>query len=167
MLVWAERARRHHRRRRAGERGGGRGAAPAADGGAAAPATIPLGPALGQCCGGSVTLVWERLEAAPPLARPLGPARGERRAPAAARRRRPRRLARRSEPAAPRPLWVWGAGHVGRALVAVLAPFPDRAITWIDLAPGLFPRRCRPASTVVPAAEPAALAPFAPADATT
>jgi xanthine dehydrogenase accessory factor len=39
------------------------------------------------------------------------------------------------------PLWLFGAGHVGRALVAVLAPLPF-AITWVDsreemLAPSL------------------------------
>ena len=27
---------------------------------------VPLGPALGQCCGGAVTLVTERLDAVPP-----------------------------------------------------------------------------------------------------
>ena len=38
-----------------------------------------------------------------------------------------------------RALWVWGAGHVGRAIVATLAPLPDIAITWIDTAPDRFP----------------------------
>ena len=37
------------------------------------------------------------------------------------------------------PLWVWGAGHVGRAIVATLAPLPDIAITWVDSAPDRFP----------------------------
>ncbi|MGL6209363.1 MAG: XdhC family protein, partial [Paracoccaceae bacterium] len=38
-----------------------------------------------------------------------------------------------------RHLWVWGAGHVGRAIVSTLAPLPDRAITWVDVAPDRFP----------------------------
>lgn len=39
-----------------------------------------------------------------------------------------------------RQVWVWGAGHVGRALVAVLAPLPGMAVTWVDVAPERFPR---------------------------
>jgi xanthine dehydrogenase accessory factor len=38
-----------------------------------------------------------------------------------------------------RQVWVWGAGHVGRALVAVLAPLPGFAITWVDFAAERFP----------------------------
>jgi xanthine dehydrogenase accessory factor len=38
-----------------------------------------------------------------------------------------------------RQLWVWGAGHVGRAIVATMAPLPDVAITWADIAPDRFP----------------------------
>jgi xanthine dehydrogenase accessory factor len=137
-----------------------------AEGGGPLRRTVPLGPALGQCCGGSVTLVWERLEAAPALARALGPVRGEPPAlvPGAAPAFRDGWLAE-SEPAEPRPLWVWGAGHVGRAIVAVMAPLPDRAITWVDLAPGLFPAAVPAGVTVVPAAAPAALVPFAAPDA--
>lgn len=70
-------------------------------------ATIPLGPALGQCCGGSVSLLWEEAEAM-------------------------------TTPTA-RPLWIYGAGHVGRALVNVMAPLPDFAITWVDTGPERFP----------------------------
>lgn len=70
-------------------------------------AVIPLGPALGQCCGGSVTLVWERAEGLDTPAR--------------------------------RPLWIYGAGHVGRAIVHVMQPLPDFAITWVDIAADRFP----------------------------
>lgn len=70
-------------------------------------AVIPLGPALGQCCGGSVTLVWEQAEALDAPAR--------------------------------RPLWIYGAGHVGRAIVHVMQPLPDFAITWVDVAADRFP----------------------------
>ena len=61
---------------------------------------VPLGPDLGQCCGGVVTLDFTRdvLEAEPTLP----------------------------------PLWIWGAGHVGRAIANVMAPLEDRQITLID-----------------------------------
>jgi xanthine dehydrogenase accessory factor len=64
-----------------------------------------LGPSLGQCCGGAVTLVYSALDA-PALQRwPV---------------------------AAPRfDLQLYGAGHVGRAIVKALAPF-DVRIAWID-----------------------------------
>lgn len=69
--------------------------------------TIPLGPALGQCCGGSVTLTWERAE---------------------------------TLDAAPRrPLWIYGAGHVGRAIVHVMAPLPDFDLIWVDTGADRFP----------------------------
>lgn len=35
------------------------------------------------------------------------------------------------------PLWLYGAGHVGRALVAVLAELPFR-LTWVDSRPGML-----------------------------
>jgi xanthine dehydrogenase accessory factor len=38
-----------------------------------------------------------------------------------------------------RHVWVWGAGHVGRAVVAVLAPLPGVAITWVDVDAARFP----------------------------
>jgi xanthine dehydrogenase accessory factor len=64
---------------------------------------------------------------------------------------------------APRqPLWIWGAGHVGRALVAVLAPLPDFAITWVDVARDRFPDVFPPQVTVLPATDPARLVPHCP-----
>jgi xanthine dehydrogenase accessory factor len=120
---------------------------------------MPLGPGLGQCCGGAVTLVWERwdavmLESLPlegPHVRRVDPAAGA--APLSIRRagaegRDARAPARRMfdrgwlvEHVAParRPVWVWGAGHVGRAIVSVMAPLPGVAITWLDTAPDRFP----------------------------
>jgi xanthine dehydrogenase accessory factor len=64
-----------------------------------------------------------------------------------------------------REVWIWGAGHVGRAIVDVLAPLPDMAITWVDTAPERFPDTVPSGVTAVPAAEPAALVPHAPRDA--
>ena len=121
---------------------------------------LPLGPALGQCCGGGVTLVYEpwdaaRIDAHPPqtahLMRPI--ASGPPAAPSAMRR-----MAARAETGEGRarvmlsngwlieplaraaiPLWVWGAGHVGRALVGVMAPLPGWSITWIDHSADCFP----------------------------
>lgn len=78
-----------------------------ADGRAQAEHRFPLGPALGQCCGGAVTL---RFEAVENLERVRGA-----------------------------DLWVWGAGHVGRAIVGVMAPLPHVTITWADTGPTRFP----------------------------
>ncbi|WP_341211279.1 xanthine dehydrogenase accessory protein XdhC [uncultured Limimaricola sp.] len=139
---------------------------------------LPLGPTLRQCCGGAVTLVWERFDDASlpdtlPRARPLGPA-GDMPVSVA------RKLGAMRPGAAPtlidgwlieaapperRPLWVWGAGHVGRAIVSVMAPMPGRAITWIDLAPDCFPTDIPEGVIVIPAAAPAALMPRAPQEA--
>jgi xanthine dehydrogenase accessory factor len=121
---------------------------------------LPLGPALGQCCGGSVTIlteVWDaaRMETATGdvIARPLpGHPTSQAMPLAVARLLNAARatgtapapaivegwmVEPRSTPA--RSLWIYGAGHVGRALVGVLAPLPDLAITWVDTAPDRFP----------------------------
>ena len=139
---------------------------------------IPLGPALGQCCGGAVTLLTEvytpaNLPAASdiiarsidgsamPLAvrRLLAAARGQGHLP-------PAQLVQgwMIEPLArpSRHLWIWGAGHVGRALVATLAPLPDLQITWLDTAPDRFPPDAPAGVTVLPAANLAAAVPLAP-----
>jgi xanthine dehydrogenase accessory factor len=64
-----------------------------------------------------------------------------------------------------RAVWVWGAGHVGRALIAVLAPLPGVSITWVDVAPDRFPDSIPDGVTVLPFADPAALVTRAPAEA--
>lgn len=142
----------------------------------------PLGPALGQCCGGAVTLVTEVFAEAPAVngpvfARPVEGGVAEmplevRRLVAAVRAGQAPALPRLAHgwlvEAAGRvaePLWIWGAGHVGRALVHVLAPLPDFSITWIDTAPERFPGEVPQGVSVVPAAEPAVLVAHAPADA--
>ena len=62
----------------------------------------PLGPALGQCCGGQTTVMFEPLRTAAHA------------------------------------LLLFGAGHVGRALVGILAGLPFR-VTWIDSRQAEFP----------------------------
>jgi xanthine dehydrogenase accessory factor len=143
---------------------------------------VPLGPALGQCCGGAVTLLTEvydtedlpRSEAGVvarsvdgrdrPLAvqRLLDRARGQGVTP------RPQLVQGWFvEPvAAPaRDLWIWGAGHVGRALVAVLAPVPSLAITWVDVAADRFPAVIPEGVTALPCADAARLVAHAPVEA--
>lgn len=138
-----------------------------------------LGPKLGQCCGGTVTLVTEVFDAgligdlqtevfarsvdgsAMPLAvsRVLAQARGEGRQPKSGLLQgwMIEAIARPS-----RHIWIWGAGHVGRALVAVLAPLPQVAITWVDVSAGRFPTDVPDGVTVLPAAEPALVMRYAP-----
>ncbi len=142
-----------------------------------------LGPDLGQCCGGRVMLWREifdadrlsRLENRSVIARPtdgsdmplavkrlLAQARGEGIMPVPG-------LVQgwMVEPvqAPALPVWIWGAGHVGRALVSVLAPLPDVDITWIDTAAERFPDDVPERVTVLPAARPETLMAHAPRDA--
>ena len=63
---------------------------------------------------------------------------------------------------AARPLWVWGAGHVGRAIVATLAPLPGIEVTWVDTARDRFPEQIPEGVTMLPAADPAILVPHVP-----
>jgi xanthine dehydrogenase accessory factor len=141
---------------------------------------VPLGPGLGQCCGGAVTLLTEVFEASTlprpeagvfarsvdgrpmPLAvkRLLARARGEGHLPGTTLLQ-----GWMVEPVLPpcQPLWIWGAGHVGRALVAVLAPLPGFAITWVDVAQDRFPDIHPPDVRLLPAADPALLVPYCPA----
>ena len=74
---------------------------------------VPLGPEIGQCCGGRVLLSLQRVDAAV-----FGALRAEEQA---ARAARPRVL-------------IFGAGHTGRALAAALAPLPLN-VTLVDSRP--------------------------------
>ncbi|MEM8824408.1 MAG: XdhC family protein, partial [Pseudomonadota bacterium] len=38
-----------------------------------------------------------------------------------------------------RPVWVWGAGHVGAALVNILTPLQEVSVVWIDDVESRFP----------------------------
>ena len=73
-----------------------------------------LGPALGQCCGGEVQLRFERVGLAD------------------------RTRLQESLKVARHPVALFGGGHVGQALVRVLAPLPLQ-VTWIDSRDGVFP----------------------------
>ncbi|ADZ70675.1 xanthine dehydrogenase accessory protein XdhC [Polymorphum gilvum] len=122
--------------------------------------SVSLGPDLGQCCGGQVGLAIEVLgkeqrqeaERFAALER-----RGEAfstRAQIEPGRPLVRDLVAPADGAPPfvlqdgvvverfgsdrRPLYLFGAGHVGRATVLALAPLPF-SVTWIDSRPDLFP----------------------------
>lgn len=94
--------------------------------------TIPLGPAIGQCCGGSVMLRFRALAAGDLL-------------PLARWRQELLDLAT--------PLWLFGAGHVGEAVADAVAPLPF-TLTWIDSRPAMFSRELPSAVTAVPARAP-------------
>lgn len=143
----------------------------------------PLGPSLGQCCGGAVTLAVEVFDTAALAALPGGGLHARRlegtvEMPLAIRRAvaRARGEGRAealwaqgwlAEPvAAPvRDLWLWGAGHVGRAVAGVLTPLPGFRLTWIDTDFGRFPDPVPEGVTCRIAADPGALVPQAPAGA--
>jgi len=73
---------------------------------------VALGPTLGQCCGGTLTLRTSPLTAAALAAWP--------------------------EPTPRFMLQLYGAGHVGRAIVAALAPI-DCRVLWLDDREDQFP----------------------------
>ena len=140
-----------------------------------------LGPGLGQCCGGVVTLLTEVYDAdsiatlgtSGVVARPVSGSATQ--MPLAVKRLlATARGAGLIQPAlisgwmvepvtAPtRQVWVWGAGHVGRAVVSVLSPFPELALTWVDVEAARFPGLIPAGVTQLMALNPADLAPYAP-----
>ncbi|MEE9387601.1 MAG: xanthine dehydrogenase accessory protein XdhC [Paracoccaceae bacterium] len=144
---------------------------------------IALGPARGQCCGGAVTLVAQVWDAAQ-LAEIDGDvvvrrARGAAQMPLQVKALL--RAARASdapietglvagwmiEPIAKpsRHVWIYGAGHVGRAIVSVLAPLPDVAITWVDSSADRFPLQTPETITQLVAGNPADVVQYAPSGA--
>ena len=88
---------------------------------------IPLGPAVGQCCGGHVRIRLRR---------------------AGARELAELEAAEAAAEAALPTVLLFGAGHVGRALAAALAPLPLR-LRWIDARAGEFPAEAPPGVEVV------------------
>lgn len=75
---------------------------------------VPLGPSLGQCCGGVVHLSYERVTAQD--------------IPALSQRWQAQLT----------PVALFGGGHVGRALVQALAPLPFH-VHWFDSRDEVFP----------------------------
>ena len=80
---------------------------------------LALGPSLGQCCGGAVEL---RLTGLTPESFDV-----------AAMRLQPQRM----------PVALFGAGHVGHALVRVLQPLPF-SVHWVDSREEVFPEQAMP-----------------------
>jgi xanthine dehydrogenase accessory factor len=79
--------------------------------------TIALGPTLGQCCGGALTLAYSAWSADELAAWPEAPPRFH--------------------------LQLYGAGHVGRAIVRLLAGI-DCRVEWIDERESEFPSEAAP-----------------------
>lgn len=88
-----------------------------ADGETSARLDMPLGPAVGQCCGGRVALRLTRADEAGVAAMAAVEERARRDSPQVA---------------------VFGAGHVGKALVRALTPLPLRLL-WADSRQDQFP----------------------------
>ncbi|MEM1386033.1 MAG: xanthine dehydrogenase accessory protein XdhC [Pseudomonadota bacterium] len=150
--------------------------------GASAVVRVPLGPAIGQCCGGRVTLVFEQFRAGhlPEISGPVFVRRveGGEEMPLSVHRavNAARNAADKSgflfdkgwliEAIAPTkaPLWIFGAGHVGRAIVSVIAPLPTFAVTWVDTDEARFPDTLHGATPLI-AKNPADVLRFAPPDA--
>ena len=103
--------------------------------GAARRLTYALGPELAQCCGGRVDLQIEVFDADDVA---------ELEAKAQA------------QPPEGHPVLLFGAGHVGRALILALAPLPFR-VRWVDSRPDAFPthapQNCEIVRSDVPVAE--------------
>ena len=74
---------------------------------------FPLGAGLGQCCGGLVNLMFESLDSV-------------------------ESWARAETDIETLPVYLFGAGHVGQAVVAAMRELP-LAIHWIDSRDGMFP----------------------------
>ena len=146
----------------------------------------PLGPGLGQCCGGAVTLLTEvydrtRLESAREavadgrsFARAVD---GADTAPPSSVEKMLRRMGEGDgtgrtaltggwviEPAsAPtRHVWLYGAGHVGRAIARALAPLPDLSTTWVDVSKDRFPEDVPANARILAASHPPDAVPHAP-----
>lgn len=128
--------------------------------------TYPLGPNLGQCCGGSVSVLCEVFDATNlPNAHAQMVSRSS-----------PKSLnipkhteitVTNSEICEPlrkhgTPIWVWGAGHVGRALVNFCYTLPQFEVTWIDFDQARFPKHTDPSINVMTVADLPRLVPHAP-----
>ena len=136
---------------------------------------LPLGPGLGQCCGGAVTVLTELWGAEQlagidtVVARAVPGQTGE--MPLSVKRLlgRARNAGDLPQPGLVdgwmiepvsrpvREIWVWGAGHVGRALIGVLAPLPEIRLLWADTDLSRFPETIPAGVETLIAANPADL----------
>ena len=145
-----------------------------------------LGPALGQCCGGTVSVLAERftaseltqIETDSPFARPIKsgmppdspPPLALQRLLRDARGAHPLSATKRDdwfvEPlTTPQTsIWIYGAGHVGRAIVNAAHGLPFD-ITWIDTDRARFPEVMPQHASPLIAANPSDAVRHAPADA--
>ena len=111
----------------------------------------PLGPALGQCCGGHVTLAYQRFESAGQCKtwadaeeagglylRFDGVGGVSLSTEALATEVIPGGGITQAFEHDTSPVLLFGAGHVGRAIVMAMAPLPFR-VSWIDQRPDAFP----------------------------
>lgn len=145
--------------------------------------THALGPEMGQCCGGRITLLREifdlaRVEALDGMDVMARSTDGSD-MPLSVKRLLSDARAQGARPEAQllqgwmieplhrpqTPVWIWGAGHVGRAMVQVMTPLPDLSITWVDTAADRFPDDIPANVTALPAAQPQFLAHHAPQNA--
>ena len=146
-------------------------------------ASVPLGPALGQCCGGGVQLLTECFgvsecsaiasgaNSGQVFARPLKSG-----ADLGTEVPKPATVYAKKAPcltggwfiegvtAPGTPLWLYGAGHVGRAITTILPPL-GFDITWVDTAPDRFPTEAPAGVTPLIAANPGEVVKYAPVDA--
>jgi xanthine dehydrogenase accessory factor len=120
---------------------------------------VLLGASLGQCCGGAVALAWRRIdgrerawiEALAAIDAAGGSRWLQTRTASAATDGAPHTSLHAESPAAPGPgilvsrvevapwsVWLFGAGHVGEAVVRVLATLP-LTVTWVDPRTERFP----------------------------
>ena len=133
--------------------------------GQAALVRLALGPELNQCCGGAVTLAFEpfaaadlawirklmaaasdpmpvfrmvRLDEAGHLQRDWSAQGGSREVDFVATLSGSRLVIRERVNRPAQALWLFGAGHVGRAVIPTVAPL-GFALTWIDGRAGQFP----------------------------
>ena len=120
--------------------------------------SYPLGPQLGQCCGGFVKIVTEYYDEKDVVnlrnenlnVRSIS---GTTEAPQTVKELVKKYSTRRisldhtlsngwliekiiTEKA---PIWIWGAGHVGSAILSLLAPMPNLEVFWLDTDASRFP----------------------------
>ena len=146
--------------------------------------TIPLGPDLGQCCGGSVTLVNEIFDTSRLnnaiiekcfSRRVIG---SHKKPPAIIKYEKKMKISEyktdntitskgwvsEKTEIDTQHLWVYGAGHVGRAIVNTLSPLPTFELTWLDIDKERFPKDIPSSVKIIYSENLAQLSKYAPED---